>query len=135
MDAAAESKVIGRVAADEKRVGVGLMVGIAIRRREDNEDAPAFRNFYAPDTVRHLRGPEKSLDRRFEAQCLVDGRRHEARVRAEREPLVGIRDQGEEQVTEEIRGGLVPRREAAGGRTRRLPPRRAHRPRAAEATG
>src|SRR2546430_11249288 len=78
---------------------------------KEDEDAPASGNLDVAGAVGLLRGAKEALDRRFEAQRLVDRRRHETRVRAERAPLFGVRDQGEEQVAEEVRRGLVPGQE------------------------
>ena len=111
MNAAAESQMIGRVSADKEGVRVRIVLGITVGGGKEDEDAPASGNLDVAGAVRLLRGAKEALDRRFEAQRLVDRRRHEARVRAERAPLFGVRDQGEEQVAEEVRRGLVPRQE------------------------
>src|SRR5437764_10114300 len=108
MNAAAESQMIGRVSADKEGVRVKIVRGITVRGGKEDEDAPASRNLDVAGAVRLLGGAKEALDRRFEAQRLIDRRRHETRVRAERAPLFGVRDQGEEQVAEQVRRGLVP---------------------------
>src|SRR2546430_5683063 len=57
---------------------------ITVGGGKEDEDAPASGNLDVAGAVGLLGGAKEALDRRFEAQRLVDRRRHETRVRAER---------------------------------------------------
>ena len=91
VDAAPETEVIDRIAGDVEAIR-GLVVPlVAVGRSEQHRNACSLGQRDAVELDRARRQSRESLDRRLEAQDLVERRRHERAVGPHELPLVGMR--------------------------------------------
>src|SRR3546814_6738620 len=125
MDALAERQAGAVMAPQVEAVGLGKLQRVAVGRAEQAHHVAAGGNAPAGDLDLFAGPAADLLDRALVAQELVDGAFHERRVGSQARKLVGIADQRQHSVADQVLRGLVtgPQQEHAVGQQFLLAPR------------
>ena len=108
VDAGAEAEVRVGGAAQVEPVRVGEHRRVPVGRAQQRGDLLARLDRDRPDPNRLGRGPLEQLQRRVVPDQLLDGARHQARVRAQPGQLAGVGEQRVGPVADDVDARLVP---------------------------
>jgi hypothetical protein len=117
VDARSEGQVAFVGAVDIEPVGVGEPGRVAVGGRDPGDDVLAAADAVAADVEVAHRYPPGELEWGVVAQCLVHDGGAQSRVGPQRGPLVGVAEEGQGAVADEVDGVFVPgdEQESQGG--------------------
>ncbi len=109
MNAAREGQMLGRgLPHDVETVGLGIDIGVTIRRGQQGDHQLISGNQYVTDLHRLMRHSRSQLHRRIEAEHLLSDRRCATGIGYQRLPLLAVGQQPAHATADRIDGGLEP---------------------------
>src|SRR5215472_10732069 len=107
VDAEAERHVAIVGAGEVEPVGIGEMAGVPVGRADGGNDHASAWDLAAADLNVSIGDPCRPLDRAVVSQKLLDGGRDERRIVLELCHLVGMLEQGQRAIADQVHRGLV----------------------------